>query len=134
MAASIFGLITFIIGGFFGFAVYHYFFRLSNQERKLLDELNHAKSEFKQYHDQVADNLTQSATLIDQLQENSRKLHEHILNASVALNRSHKQSLLQPVLHADPIHHDDHEDEQVTEFHPTHVPSKSRMTPPKDYV
>jgi uncharacterized membrane-anchored protein YhcB (DUF1043 family) len=133
MTASIFGLITFILGIFAGFGIYHYFFKLSNQERKLLEELEHLKADFKGYHDQVAKNLTESAALTDELQTISLRLHDHILNASVALNRSaHKQSILQPVLHAEPHH--DHDDEQVTEFHPIHIETKTKITPPKDYV
>lgn len=136
MTASIFGLITFILGGFVGFAIYHYFFRLSNQERKLLDELNQSKVEFKKYYEQVSQNLTESATLVTQLQENSRKLHDHILNASVALNRSqHKQSVLQPVLHAEPDTFAEHDDEQVTEFHPRQIETQQvPVAPPRDYV
>ncbi len=133
MTASIFGLITFILGGFSGFAVYHYFFRFSNQERKLLDELAQTKTDLKEYHDKVAQNLTESAALTDQLHHISSKLHEHILNATVVLNRSqHKQSILQPQLHAAVL---DQDDEQVTEFHPTHVfPSKEHVAAPRDYV
>lgn len=134
MTVSIFGLITLIVGGFAGFAIYHYFFRLSNQERKLLDELNHAQTELEKYHELVAKNLTENSVLVEQLYDTSKKLHEHVLHASVILNRSHhKQSILQPVLHATPVHHDE-EDEQVTEFHPAQVEVKKVVVPPKDYV
>lgn len=136
MAASIFGLVTFILGGFGGFAIYHYFFRLSNQERKLLDELQQVQQEFKDYQYKVAADLKESVGLIDQVQESSRQLHDHILHSSVRLNlASHKQSILQPVLHREGAHDELHEDEQVTEFHPTHsVVVKHAVTPPRDYV
>lgn len=134
MTASIFGLITFILGGFAGFALYHYYFRLSNQERKMLQEMTQAQHELKKYHEEVEKSLTESAVLVEQLHNTSRKLHDHMLHASVTLNRSHhKQSILQPVLHAAPVHHDE-EDEQVTEFHPAQVAVKETVSPPKDYI
>ncbi len=133
MTASIFGLITFILGGFAGFAVYHYFFRLSNQERKLMDELQQTKHTFKEYQYKVATDLKESASLIEQLQQQTHKLHDHMLHSSVHLNLdTHKQSILQPILHAEgPL---DHEDEQVTEFHPMHTAIKHPAVPPRDYV
>ncbi len=135
MLASVFGLITFIVGGFVGFAVYHYFFRLSNQERQLLEALEKSKHSFKEYQHKVASNLKETANLVDQLQQNSNKLQDHILQGSVNLNLDqNKQSILQPMLHADPLHHDDHDDEQVTEFHPQHTAVKTQMVPPRDYV
>ena len=135
MTASLFGLVTFIVGALVGFAVYHYFFRHSNQEKHLLEELEQAKNNFKSYHQQVSQNLTESAILVDQVQENSKKLHDHILNATVALNRNHhKQSFLQPVLHVESGDHDS-DDEQVTEYHPAQAtPSKVAMVQPRDYV
>ncbi len=133
MTASIFGLITFILGGFAGFAIYHYFFRASNQEKKLMQELHQVQADFREYHEKVAQNLTESVAFTDQLQALSLKLHDHILNATVVLNRSqHKQSILQPVLH--PEFSDDEEHEQVTEYHPAPDVPKKGIVPPKDYV
>lgn len=135
MVASIFGLITFILGSFAGFAIYHYFFRFSNQERQILAELQQTQHSFREYQDKVKHDLKECANLIDQVQKNSSKLHDHILHASVNLNLDQTtQSILQPVLHAEPLRLDDHEDEQVTEFHPVHVSVKSPARPPRDYV
>jgi uncharacterized protein len=135
MATSILMIITFIIGIGVGFGVYHAFFRLSPQEKKLEQQLNETRHEFKEYQLNVSNSLTQTAELINNMANSFDQLHDHVLQASVNLNLdSHKQSILQPALHANPVHSDD--DEQVTEFHPAHItPVKAKTPrPPKDYV
>lgn len=135
MGTSILMIITFIIGVGVGFGVYHAFFRLSPQEKTLEHELSETRHEFKEYQLNVSNSLNQTAELINNMANNFDQLHDHILQASVNLNLdSHKQSILQPALHAHPYHSDD--DEQVTEFHPAQAAPLKVKTPmpPKDYV
>lgn len=134
MGTSILMVITFIVGIGVGFGVYHAFFRLSPQEKQLEQHLNETRHEFREYQLNVSNSLNQTAELINNMANSFDKLHDHVLQASVNLNLdSHKQSILQPALHAHPA---DIDDEQVTEFHPTHVrPTKAKAPqPPKDYV
>ena len=131
-------LFGFVVGLIFGFGVYHFFFRLSQPEKALLDQLHSQKSQFKKYKEEVALYLHDGALLMNVMQDSCDKFHDRLLKASVDLNRQgEKQSILQPSLHATP-HPDLEEDDHVTEFHPLDAPFPAAHAlptqPPKDYV
>jgi uncharacterized membrane-anchored protein YhcB (DUF1043 family) len=134
MSASLLVVITFIIGVSVGLGVYHFFFRLSPQEKQLEQHLAEVRHEFKEYQLNVSSNLTRTAELVNTMATSFDALHDHVLQASVNLNLdSHKQSILQPDPHAHSILADE---EQVTEFHPAQVsPIKIKAAqPPRDYA
>jgi uncharacterized membrane-anchored protein YhcB (DUF1043 family) len=118
-------LFTFVIGLIGGFAVYHFFFRMSPQEKKMADELIAVQSKFKHYQLKVKEHINQSAALMNDIQEKTDQLNDYILKSSVDLNLdSNKQSALQPSSHFE-VHAPLHE-EPLSEFH--------AHTSPKDYV
>jgi len=141
MSTSLLMVLILIIGILIGMGVYHFCFRLSHQEKHLQQQLNETRKAFKEYQLKVSNHLHQSAELVNNLANNFDQLQDHILQASVNLNLdTHKQSILQPDLHAaypDPIE-DTEEAEQVTEFHPRATKplavEEKAVQPPRDYV
>jgi uncharacterized membrane-anchored protein YhcB (DUF1043 family) len=131
-------VLTFIVGLILGFGVYHFFFRLSHQEKEILNTLQETQNQFKTYRENVTAHLNQSAEFMAKIETVCDQFHDHILKVSVDLNQdTHKQSLLQPSLHPkSTLDHDDHEEEQVTEFHPmdTLLQAAPPLSPPKDYA
>ena len=139
MSADILMVVVLVIGVGIGMAVYHFFFRLSHQEKILKEQLHHTQKAFKEYQLKVSNHLNQSAGLMNALATNFDELHDHILQASVNLNLDeHKQSILQPDPHAAYVSAaEDIDGEQVTEFHPSQVepiPAEKPVRPPRDYV
>ena len=110
-------LLGFILGLLIGAAVYHFFFRLSPEERQQDEQLKAAQLKLKTYHFEVSNYLNQSATMMNQLQAICDQFQDHLLEGSVKLNlASNKQSALQPAPYSDP---------QM---------ALSPATPPKDYA
>ncbi len=119
-------LFGFILGLIVGGIIYHFFFRLSPEERKQEDALNSAQLKLKTYHHQVSEYLNHSAELITQLQGGLDRLQHHILEGSVKLNLdSQKQSALQPAIYRDPV---------VAPIPEKPLTATPPITPPKDYA
>lgn len=131
-------LFSFVMGLIFGFGVYHFFFRLSQPEKALLNQLHSQKAQFKKYKEEVALYLHDGALLMNVMQESCDKFHDRLLKASVELNQqAEKQSILQPSLHVTP-HPNLEEEDQVTEYQPLDTPISvgdgHPSKPPKDYA
>lgn len=117
-------LFTFVVGLLGGFAVYHFFFRLSEQDKQLSQSLLKTQHQFKQYQEKVSTYLNHNAELMNRLQDTCDLFHDHILKGSVDLNLdTQKQSLLQPAPHLESV-----------AFEEEYDAPPSPITPPKDYV
>jgi uncharacterized membrane-anchored protein YhcB (DUF1043 family) len=132
MASILLVIVTLAIGVVAGYVLRAIFFDSASSIKKLQEELDKTKNQFRQYQLQVNDHLIKTADLVNGMQQNFSTLQDHVLISAQTLNLdTNKQSVLQPN-----SHYIQYQGEEL-EIDDTSMASQhgiEAVAPPKDYA